>query len=92
MKELIGTRTRRKILTAGMELWPCVTLTGVANELGMTRQAVSYHYPGGTLKGAVEEFAVLCDDSPIILQLIAQGHEMVADMSPEERRRHFEAI
>ena len=93
MKRSAGEEARVKILEAGLELWPHITPSSIAKKIGLSNHAaVIYHYPNGTLMDAVAEWAVLNDHSRIILQLIGMNHELVSIMTPEEKRRHFEAV
>lgn len=93
MKRSAGDEARVKILDAGLELFPDITPSNIARHLGLSNHAaVIYHYPNGTLRDAVAEWALLCDHSRIILQLIGMNHEYVSEMTPEEKRRHFEAV
>lgn len=82
-----------KILNAGLELWPDVTLQGVANLIGgITRQGVNHHFPDGSLKDAVALHAVNTGHGRIIVQLIALDHVVVDDMTQGEREGHFNAL
>lgn len=92
MKRDRNAETRRKILNAGLKLWPNVTQQAIADRIGITRQAVSLHFKQGMLKDAIAEHAVKMNNSRVIVQLIAVGHPLVADLSPSDRARHFKAV
>lgn len=93
MKRSAGEETKVKILEAGLKLWPNINPTNIAHEAGLSSHAsVIYHYSSGELRNAVAQWAILNGHSRIILQLIGMGHDLVADMTPEEKRAHFEAV
>ena len=85
-----GEQTKEAILKAGLELWPDVTPSTIAAKLGITHAAVLYHFPN--VKGAVAQYAVETDCSPVIVQMLATNHKLVRDMPVAERLRHFTAI
>lgn len=92
MKQSAGEKTREKILQAGVKLWPHVTFHNVAGLSGLTPPAVLYHFPNGTLKDAVAEYAVEVGESKVIVQLMAADHKAAKKLSPADRIRHFNAI
>lgn len=93
MKKTHGQKTKERILKAAVKLWPDVTLEAVAKAANIkSHQAVLYHFPNGTLRDAVAEYAVKTENSAVIVQLIATDHAAVRSMSPSERNKHFSAI
>jgi AcrR family transcriptional regulator len=92
MKETKGDKTREKILEAGVKLWPHVTLQSIASLTGMTHPAILYHFPDGTIKGAVAEYAVKIGESRVIVALMAEKHPAVLKLPAADRIRHFNAI
>lgn len=85
-----GEETRKKILEAGLKLWPNVTPATIAKELSITHALVIYHFKN--VKLAVANYAVESGNSKVIAQLIASGHISVEEMSDEERRKHLLAV
>ena len=85
-----GEKTRESILKAGLELWPDVTPSTIAAELGITHAAVLYHFPN--VKEAVAQYAVENDCSSVIVQMLATNHKLVRDMPASERLRHFSSL
>jgi len=92
IKQSHGDKTREKILNAGVKLWPNVTLSSVGRELELTHAAISYHFPGDSLKSVVAEHAVTTGVSRVIVQLIAEKHPAVSTMPTGERHSHFRAV
>ncbi len=92
MKPSAGDKTRDRILSAGVNLWPNVTSTTVAQWAKLTHAAVLYHFPGDTLQDAVAEYAVREGHSNVIVQLMGAGHRAVDKLSQADRIRHFNAI
>jgi len=92
-KKSAGQKTKEKILKAGLTLWPNVTLEGVAAAAKMeSHNAVLYHFPNGTLRAAVAEYAVESGCSKVIVQLIGSGHAAVRELSPTDRAKHFKNV
>lgn len=90
-----GDKQKRKILDAGLKIWRAgerLTLRAVADAVGVTHAAVLYHFKEDGLFDAVAAHAVDRGDSHIIVQLIAQGHAAVKDLSPADRRKHMKAM
>ena len=85
-----GEETREAILKAGLELWPDVTPSTIANKLNITHATILYHFPN--VKEAVAQYAVDNDCSKVIVQMLATNHKLVKDMPASERLRHFTAI
>ena len=85
-----GAKTRELILQSGLKLWPNVTPSSIAADLGITHAAVLYHFPD--VKEAVAQYALEVDCSRVIVQLLASNHKLVKSMSGSERLRHFAAI
>lgn len=91
MKQSHGDKTREKILKAGVEIWPNVSLSAVARAVGLTHPAVLYHFPNNSLENAIAEYAVKIGESKIIMFLIAYEHPAVKKMSIADRIKHFNA-
>jgi AcrR family transcriptional regulator len=89
MKKSAGEKTREKILDSGIKLWPHITYQSVASLTGLTHPAILYHFPKGTLKDAIAEYAVKTGFSKIIVQLMANNHASIQNLSPSERLKHF---
>lgn len=92
MKKTAGDKTKEKILKAAIEFWPKLTLTAIAEAADTTHSLILYHFPNGSLRHAVAEYAVETGCSRIIVQLIAEGHDTVSGLSAAERSRHFKSI
>lgn len=92
MKQSAGDKAKQKILKAGLRLWPEASLTNVAKAAGMTKAAVLYHYPAGTLQDSIAEHAVAIKDSRVVVQLIGAGHKAAEGLSPSERIKHFNNV
>ena len=92
VKQTHGDKTREKILNAGVELWPDVTLSAVARKLDMTHAAISYHVPFHLLKQKVAEHAVATGNSRVIVQLISEKDPAVAHLTPGERSAHLFSV
>lgn len=86
MKEQ-GEKTRELILQTGLKLWPDVTPSSIATELGITHATVIYHFPD--IKEAVAQYALDTDCSQVIVQMLATNHKLTRNMSGSERLRHF---
>lgn len=86
MKEQ-GENTRKRILESGLKLWPDVTPSSIAADLGITHAAVLYHFEN--VKDAVAQYALDSDYSPVIVQMIASNHKFTRGMKGSERLRHF---
>lgn len=82
--------TKKIILETGLKLWPNVTPSSVAADLGITHAAVLYHFDN--LKEAVAKYAIETNCSHVIVQMLASGHKLVKDMPAEERLKHFLAL
>lgn len=82
-----GDNLRKRILKAGLKLWPNVTVCNVARELGITHPNVSYYFKG-KLKDAVIKHALEIGDSKIIAQLILNDDKAVR-MMPEKIRQQY---
>lgn len=91
-KEKHGDKTKKRILQAGVDIWPDLSLTKVAAKANLTHAAVLYHFSRDALRDAVAEYAVQTRASRVIVQLITEGHRAVADLSPGERSAHFFAV
>lgn len=87
-----GDKTKKKILFAGVKLWPDVTPSTVAAKIGMTHAAVLYHFPGNTLKDAVAKHAVEIGESRVIVQLFVTGHKATDKLTHAERAKHLKAV
>ena len=92
-KKTVGQKTKDRILKAGLECWPDVTLEAVAKQAEIkSHQVVLYHFPNGTLRDAVAQYAVETGHSKVIVQLIGSGHTAVEDLSPTDRAKHFKKV
>ena len=89
MKEQ-GENTRKRILESGLKLWPDVTPSSIAADLGITHATVLYHF--GDVKEAVAQYALETDYSPVIVQMLETNHKLVRNMKGDERLRHFAAV
>lgn len=87
-----GDKTRKRILEAGVELWPDISLSKVAAKAGLTHGAVIYHYPTCQLKDAIAEYAVKEGISRVIVQLISSKHPAISEMTEGERSAHFYSV
>lgn len=87
-----GERTKEKFLKAGLRLWPNISALAIANETGYTHASVLYHFPGESLKDAIAEYAVKTGNSRVILQLVAEGHKAIKELSQADKFRHLGAI
>lgn len=91
-----GDKVKNKILDAGLKLWRTeprsVTVNQVAAAIGMTHQAVRYHFTDYNLRDAIARHAVEKGDSYVIVQLMAMKHAAVRLLTAEERRRHAAII
>lgn len=85
--------TKERILDAGVDLWPDITLKAVADAADLKHTAVLYYFPTvSALKTAVARHAVEKGNSRVIVQLLAQKHPSVKDMPPAQRIHHFNSI
>lgn len=89
MKEQ-GENTRTRILESGLKLWPDVTPSSIAADLGISHATIIYHFPN--VKDAVAQYALDTDCSFVIVQMIASNHKLVRNMKGSERLRHFANI
>lgn len=84
-------KTKKKILEAGLKLYPDITARAIAREVEITHPLVS-HYFGESIKDAVAEYAVKVGNSRVIAQLIAVKHKAIKKLSAAERKRHMNAV
>jgi AcrR family transcriptional regulator len=91
-KQTHGDKTREKILNAGVELWPYISVSSVARKAGLTHAAVLYHFPTCNLKNKIAEHAITIGDSRVIVQLIASRHPAIGKMPVGERHSHFRSV
>lgn len=88
-----GDKVKSVILDTGVKMWPNVSARAIGRELSMTHSAVLYHFGDiEALKNAVATRAVELKESAIIVELIAQKHPSIADMTDAERQRHMKAV
>lgn len=85
-----GKRTRELILESGLKLWPDVTPSTIAADLGVTHATVLYHF--SDVKNAVAQYALDTDCSKVVVQMLASNHPLVKNMKGEERLRHFARV
>lgn len=86
-----GTKTRTDILETGVKIWPNVTASEIARQLGLKHPAIAYYF-GANLQDAVADYAVETGNSCVIVQLIATKHRAVRKMGALERQKHMDAI
>ena len=82
-----GENTRTRILESGLKLWPDVTPSAIAADLGIAHSTVIHHFEN--VKDAVAQYALDIDCSPVIVQMLASNHKLVRNMKGSERLRHF---
>lgn len=92
MKKSAGQKTREKILNIGLNLWPDVTVTNIAEKADLTYQAVIYHYPKEKLKNAIAEHAIEVDDKKVVAQLILANHKFVRNMTSDEKTTYLQSV
>ena len=81
-----GERTKARIVSTGLQLWPNVSARRIARQLGLTHTAVLYHYgTSAALRDAVALHAVAVGDRSIVPQLIASRHAAAADLTAAQR-------
>ena len=85
-----GENTRIRILESGLKLWPDVTPSTIAADLGITHSTVIHHFEN--VKDAVAQYALDTDCSLVVVQMIASNHKLVRNMKGSERLRHFAAV
>lgn len=86
-------KTKKKILEAGIKLWPHVTARAVARALDMSHPTIAYHFGDGEdLLNAVASHAVEIGNSRVIAQLIATKHKTVKKLTALERQKHMDAV
>ena len=87
-----GEATKKRILDAGVKLWPDATAFSIARALDMTHPTISYHFgKGDDLRNAVAAHAVAIGNSHVIAQLIATKHKAVKKLTTVERQKHMDA-
>jgi AcrR family transcriptional regulator len=84
--------TRTKILDAGVQCWPDISVSAIANAAGITHPAIFYYFTKDSLKLAIAKHAVETGNSRVIVQLIASRHPAINKMSAAEKMRHFNAV
>lgn len=89
MKEQ-GENTRIRILESGLKLWPDVTPSTIAADLGIAHSTVIHHFEN--VKDAVAQYALDTDCSLVVVQMIASNHKLVRNMKGSERLRHFARV
>jgi len=80
---------KNKILDAGLRVYPNVTITRIADDLGASKPAVFYHFRADEIKEAVEDYAVEIDDGYVIAQMITAKAEGVAHISDKEKLKYL---
>jgi len=81
--------SKDRILDAGLKVWPDVSFSSIAREIGMTRQGVACHFSLEDLRNAVAQRAVKTKNSKIISHLLLSDHSAVRKMPQAERLKHF---
>lgn len=92
MKQNAGTRTRKKILDAALNIYPDTSVTGISIAANMSHSAVTYHFKAEELKQAIIDHAVKTENAVVIVQLIAQKDKSVAHLTASDRATYFRAI
>jgi AcrR family transcriptional regulator len=86
-----GEVVRAAILRAGLALWrddpASVTLGRIGTRVGLSRQAVAYHYGGSAeaMRKAIAAHAVEAGDARVIAQLIVARHPAIEGMTDADR-------
>lgn len=84
-----GEQVKINILETGMSVWledyAKVSASEIARRMGIRHSNVFYHFPKGTLKQAIAEYAVRVRNPAMIRFLIATGNDAVSILTPEER-------
>lgn len=87
------SKAKIDILEAGIKLWhkdpSFVTLAHISRALKKLPPALHYHFPNGSIKDAVAEYAVSKGDSIIIVHLILSKHPSIHHLSESEIKNHF---
>lgn len=82
---------KEKILNTGVKLWhkspELVTARGIARALGISHPVIGYHFPQG-IKNAVAEYAVMKGYEVIIIQLIANNHPAIKNLTDKEKKHY----
>ena len=73
---------KNEILKTGLQLWPNVSASSIAKALNITHAAVIYHFPD--VRNAVAEYAIKTRYLPVVVQMIASGHPLCAQMTDDE--------
>jgi len=86
-----GDKTKRKILDAGVKLWPSCNAHEIGKKIELTHSAILYHFKTvDALRLAIADHAVKIGASRVIMQLIAIDHPSIANMSSLDRSRHID--
>lgn len=80
---------KNKILEAGLRTYPNVTITNVANYMGVSKPSVFYYFRANEIKEAVEEYALQVDDKSVIAQMITSKVERVGHLSEKEKMAYL---
>lgn len=92
MKTKHGDKIKKKILEAGLSVWPNVTPSSVARAAGLKSHAsVLYYFHSDKLKDFIAEYAVQKGDSCVIVQLLAIEHSSIKLMKAKDRLHHYKA-
>lgn len=85
-----GDEQRRRILDAGLKLWPDIAARKIGDAVGMSHTNVLYHFGNADgLRTAIAEHAVACSDARVIRYLIAEKHAAVDGVSKLERMTYM---
>jgi len=92
-----GSVIKERILEAGVKAWvidpTSVTAANIARILGMPAHGnVLYHFPNGSLRDAIAEYAVRNKHKQLVPILIASRHPSVAKLTPSERDHFLRAL
>ena len=84
---------KRRILETGVQLWPYATARAIGRELDLSHSAILYHFGNSELLALdVARYAVHTGNAKVILQLLANDHPAVRDMTPRERRKYLDGM
>ena len=80
---------KHKILDAGLQVYPNVTITNVAKVLGISPPSVFYHFTGDEILEAVEDYAVEIEHKQVIAQMITAKNERVGELTDKEKLKYL---
>lgn len=80
---------KHKILDAGLQVYPNVTITNIANVLGVSTPSVFYHFKSNEILEAVEEYAVEIEHKQVIAQMITAKSDKMNFMTDKEKLKYL---